>query len=186
MWFVDGTADDRVGLIIKTHHALGDGIANVDLAMALVDLEPDPAPDDPARPWQPRRATSPRDLLTASMADQARRSLSIGRAAADAVRDPRPLIGTRDERRANRPRLCSQASTRTVEPRRRCATALGVGPCAARNRADDQGGARRNDQRRRAGCLLGRAPPVSVRTSRRSPIAASLSQGNGSRVIALR
>jgi len=94
MWFVDGAADDRVGLIIKTHHALGDGIANVDLAMALVDLEPDPAPDVPADPWQPRSATAPRDLLTASMADQARRSFSIARAAADAVRDPRPLIGT--------------------------------------------------------------------------------------------
>lgn len=94
MWFVDGVADDRVGLIIKTHHALGDGIANVDLAMALVDLEPDPAPDDPAHPWEPRPATAPRDLLTESVIDQARRPLSIARAAADAVRDPRPLIST--------------------------------------------------------------------------------------------
>ena len=94
MWFVDGMSEDRVGLIIKTHHALGDGIANVDLAMALVDLEPDPAPGVPADPLQPRRSASPRDLLTASVADQARRLLSTGRAAADAVRDPRPLIGT--------------------------------------------------------------------------------------------
>ncbi|MEL6894295.1 MAG: wax ester/triacylglycerol synthase domain-containing protein, partial [Actinomycetota bacterium] len=31
MWLVDGLDDERVGLIIKTHHALGDGIANVDL-----------------------------------------------------------------------------------------------------------------------------------------------------------
>ena len=38
IWFVDGLAGDRVGRIIKTHHALGDGIAIVDLALALVDL----------------------------------------------------------------------------------------------------------------------------------------------------
>lgn len=94
MWFVDGVADERVGLIIKTHHALGDGIANVDLALALVDLSPDPAPDEPASPWTPRPATGSRDLLTAALADQARRPWSMARAAMDTARDPRPLIGT--------------------------------------------------------------------------------------------
>ncbi len=64
MWFVDGLADDHVGVIIKTHHALGDGIANVDLALALVDLEPDPPPDAPVPEWTPRPAPSPNDLLT--------------------------------------------------------------------------------------------------------------------------
>jgi diacylglycerol O-acyltransferase len=94
MWFVDGVADDRVGLIIKTHHALGDGIANVDLALALVDLEPDPAPDEPASEWEPRPATASRDLLTESLTELARRPLGMARGAADAARDPRPLIGT--------------------------------------------------------------------------------------------
>ncbi len=92
MWFVDGIAGDRVGLIIKTHHALGDGIANVDLALALVDLEPDPDPDAPVPAWQPRPATSSRDLLAESLVDQARRPLSLARAAVDAVRDPQPVI----------------------------------------------------------------------------------------------
>ncbi len=40
LWFVDGMDGDDVGMILKVHHALGDGIANVDLALALVDLEP--------------------------------------------------------------------------------------------------------------------------------------------------
>jgi diacylglycerol O-acyltransferase len=94
MWFVDGVANDRVGLIIKTHHALGDGIANVDLALALVDLEPDPAPDEPAPEWKPRAATATRDLLIESLTDQARRPLAMARAAAELARDPRPAIGT--------------------------------------------------------------------------------------------
>jgi hypothetical protein len=58
MWFVDGLAGDHVGMIIKVHHALGDGIANVDLALALVDLEPDPPPDEPSE-WVPRSGPEP-------------------------------------------------------------------------------------------------------------------------------
>jgi WS/DGAT/MGAT family acyltransferase len=92
MWFVDGLADDHVGMIIKTHHALGDGIANVDLALALVDLEPDPPADQPADEWIPRPAPSPNDLLGDALREQLGRPAKITRAMFDAVRDPRPTI----------------------------------------------------------------------------------------------
>jgi WS/DGAT/MGAT family acyltransferase len=92
MWFVDGLADDHVGLIIKTHHALGDGIANVDLALALVDLEPDPPADEPVAEWTPRPAPTPNDLLVGALREQARRPAKVAKAMLSSALDPRPTI----------------------------------------------------------------------------------------------
>lgn len=43
MWLIEGLADGRFALISKTHHALIDGIAGVDLATVMFDLAPEPA-----------------------------------------------------------------------------------------------------------------------------------------------
>ena len=43
IWMVEGLEDDRFALITKTHHALIDGIAGVDLATVLFDISPEPA-----------------------------------------------------------------------------------------------------------------------------------------------
>jgi WS/DGAT/MGAT family acyltransferase len=92
MWFVDGLAEDHVGMIIKTHHALGDGIANVDLALALVDLEPDPPADAPVPEWTPRPAPTPNDLLTDALREQLARPGQMVGSLLGSLRDPRPAI----------------------------------------------------------------------------------------------
>ncbi len=92
MWFVDGLADGHVGLVIKVHHALGDGMANVDLAMALIDLEPDPPPDEPVPAWRPRPAPSPNELLANAVRNQVTRPMRLAQTALDTLRDPRPSI----------------------------------------------------------------------------------------------
>lgn len=92
MWFVDGLDHDRVGLIIKCHHALGDGIANVDLALALVDLEEHPPPDDDLPDWRPRPAPSAGALFADAIATQMTRPARLGYSAARAALDPRPAI----------------------------------------------------------------------------------------------
>jgi WS/DGAT/MGAT family acyltransferase len=92
MWFVDGLEGDDVGLIIKTHHALGDGIANVDLALALVDLSPDPPTDDEPPRWSPRPAPSAQRLLADTVADQLSRPMRLTRYAVRAMRAPKPVI----------------------------------------------------------------------------------------------
>jgi diacylglycerol O-acyltransferase / wax synthase len=52
---VQGLEDGRWGLISKTHHAVVDGIAGVDLATVLFDLEPVPAPmPHEGEPWVPQ------------------------------------------------------------------------------------------------------------------------------------
>ncbi len=92
MWFIDGLDSDEVGLVIKTHHTMGDGIATVDLAVALVDLEASPPPDAEPPPWSPRPAPSGSDLLAGSVQHQLTRPLRVGRATLGAARDPRPAI----------------------------------------------------------------------------------------------
>jgi diacylglycerol O-acyltransferase / wax synthase len=69
-WLVEGLADGRFALISKTHHALVDGIAGVDLASVLFDTEREPAPmsgPDQAElePWRPEPEPSPADLVFA-------------------------------------------------------------------------------------------------------------------------
>ena len=50
-----GSTDGRFALISKTHHALVDGIAGVDLATVLFDLEPVPPPvPHEGEPWVPQ------------------------------------------------------------------------------------------------------------------------------------
>src|SRR5919201_2074499 len=44
LWLVQGLEDGRFALISKTHHALVDGVAGVDLATVLFDVEPVPPP----------------------------------------------------------------------------------------------------------------------------------------------
>jgi diacylglycerol O-acyltransferase len=92
MWFVDGLADGHVGLVIKVHHALGDGMANVDLAMALIDLESDPPPDEPVPAWRPSPAPSPNELLLDAVREQVGRPTRLAQAAVDTLRNPRPTI----------------------------------------------------------------------------------------------
>ncbi len=92
MWVIDGLEDDGVGLIIKTHHALGDGIANVDLALAIVDLAPDPPNDGVPPAWRPRSAPSAQRLLADTIGEQLGRPFSMTKAALRAVQTPKPAI----------------------------------------------------------------------------------------------
>jgi diacylglycerol O-acyltransferase / wax synthase len=55
LWLVQGLEDNRFALISKTHHALVDGVAGVDLATVLFDLEPVPPPiPHEGEPWVPQ------------------------------------------------------------------------------------------------------------------------------------
>ena len=80
MWMVEGLEDNRFALISKTHHALVDGIAGVDLAKVLFDLSPVPARvPHPARPWQPAPRAE-RGELVAAARGMVRTGLRRGRA----------------------------------------------------------------------------------------------------------
>src|SRR3954468_21103081 len=44
IWAVEGLEDDRVGLVLKMHHATVDGVTGANLMVELFDLEPTAAP----------------------------------------------------------------------------------------------------------------------------------------------
>jgi diacylglycerol O-acyltransferase / wax synthase len=70
MWFLPGLPDGRVGLFMKVHHAIADGVAGVAALGAFVDLVPDPPRTSPP-PWTPAPMPSTRELA----ADNLRRRL---------------------------------------------------------------------------------------------------------------
>jgi diacylglycerol O-acyltransferase / wax synthase len=62
MWFLPGLPESRIGLLIKTHHAMADGIAGLATLGALFDATPD-GPVEPSRPWIPAPLPPARDLF---------------------------------------------------------------------------------------------------------------------------
>src|SRR5215211_6365760 len=62
MWFLPGLPDGRVGLFMKMHHAIADGVAGVATLGAFVDTVPEP-PETTAPPWTPRPMPSRSELL---------------------------------------------------------------------------------------------------------------------------
>ena len=57
VWYLEGLASGRVGVLTRTHHAMADGVSGAGLAAALCDLEPGAAPDDRRAP--PRAVAEP-------------------------------------------------------------------------------------------------------------------------------
>jgi diacylglycerol O-acyltransferase / wax synthase len=62
MWFLTGLPDQRIGLFIRLHHVVADGIAGVAELGALLDAAPSSA-TTPAQPWAPEPRPSARSLL---------------------------------------------------------------------------------------------------------------------------
>src|SRR5688572_19039093 len=88
-WFVEGLEGNRFALISKTHHALIDGIAGVDLATVLFDLSPVPAeiPVD-GEEWQPAAEPGTADLLAAGVQTLVRSGAEIAARALGAATRP--------------------------------------------------------------------------------------------------
>ena len=62
MWFLPGLPDGRVGLFMKMHHSIADGVAGIAALAAFVDAVPDP-PAISQAPWTPAAPPSQRELF---------------------------------------------------------------------------------------------------------------------------
>jgi diacylglycerol O-acyltransferase / wax synthase len=62
LWFLPGLPDRRIGVFMKLHHAIADGIAGVAAFGAFLDLDAD-APTPAAPPWTPAPIPSARELF---------------------------------------------------------------------------------------------------------------------------
>ncbi|MEK6252606.1 MAG: wax ester/triacylglycerol synthase family O-acyltransferase [Actinomycetota bacterium] len=88
MWLVQGLERNRFALLSKTHHALVDGVAGVDISTVLFDVQPVPEPAEEEREWVPNSEPSTVQLVARGVADVAAVPLRAGERLANAVQHP--------------------------------------------------------------------------------------------------
>ncbi|CAN5680600.1 wax ester/triacylglycerol synthase family O-acyltransferase [soil metagenome] len=81
MYLVEGLRDSRFAVVTKTHHAMVDGIAAVDIGTVMLDPSPHPR-ETPIDSWQPAPEPSWAELVVGAVADVVRRPTAV----VDAVR----------------------------------------------------------------------------------------------------
>ena len=93
MWLVQGLEDNRFAIISKTHHALVDGVAGVDIATVLFDLSPvPPAADSPAETWSPSPEPSDAEIVAEGVKGLVRTPFDIAGGVAKALQHPRTSL----------------------------------------------------------------------------------------------
>jgi WS/DGAT/MGAT family acyltransferase len=90
-WFVEGLEGNRFAIVSKVHHCMVDGIGGVEMTTAT--LRPDPGPDprlaERPRPFLPRPAPTPRELVRAELFHRLGGALGFVGAAARGITQPR-------------------------------------------------------------------------------------------------
>ena len=88
VWLIQGLEEGRFALISKTHHALVDGVAGVDLATVLFDLGPVPTQVEPGELWSPHPEPSDAELVAEGIKGLVRTPLSLAGRAVGALQNP--------------------------------------------------------------------------------------------------
>jgi WS/DGAT/MGAT family acyltransferase len=93
VWMVEGLADGGFALLTKTHHALIDGIAGVDIAQVIFDLTPVPMEiPHPDEAWEPAPEPSSAEILSAGARDLVRTGVRTVASAAVLATRPRETL----------------------------------------------------------------------------------------------
>lgn len=94
-WVVEGIAGDRIALVPRFSHVVGDGMALLAVVMSLFD----PAPrdgEDPPRPWSSTAPPGPVRTLAGAVTSRSRRQVAAmwraGRSLADPTQLPSRLV----------------------------------------------------------------------------------------------
>ena len=93
MWLVEGLQDGRFALVSKTHHALVDGVAGVDLVTVLFDLvaTPEPVRTPPPR-WSPQPEPTPAQMAMRGLSGVVRAPWRLAERAVDAASRPQETL----------------------------------------------------------------------------------------------
>lgn len=81
-------ADGSIGLVMQVHHAMVDGRSAVELALLLLDLDPDAAAPAQEEPWTPEPAPGAATLALEALADRGAEGLRTVRNAARLAGSP--------------------------------------------------------------------------------------------------
>jgi WS/DGAT/MGAT family acyltransferase len=88
LWLVQGLEKNRFALVTKTHHALVDGVAGVDIATVLFDVKPVPEPIEPDRDWVPHPPPSSAELAARGAVELSETPFKLARRAVRAASHP--------------------------------------------------------------------------------------------------
>jgi diacylglycerol O-acyltransferase / wax synthase len=88
LWLVQGLTRKRFALLTKTHHALVDGVAGVDIATVLFDLQPVPEPAETTESWVPDPEPSGAALVARGVEELARAPLGLLERVEQAISQP--------------------------------------------------------------------------------------------------
>jgi len=91
-YLVEGLEGGRVGVITKTHHAMVDGVAAVDIGTVILDVTPEPR-EVPADDWRPSRPPGAAGLVVGALTDYVKRPTQALDTARSAVFDARATAG---------------------------------------------------------------------------------------------
>jgi WS/DGAT/MGAT family acyltransferase len=93
IYVVEGVSGGRFALVTKTHHAMVDGVASMDIGALLLDRTPQPreVPDDE---WVPEREPSGIELAASAVMENLRRPRGALDAATRAAADLRAAVAT--------------------------------------------------------------------------------------------
>lgn len=92
VYLIEGLADGRFAVVTKTHHAMVDGMASMDIGAVLLDLTPEPR-ETPADDWQPEPVPSGLRLAADAVGDVLRTPGTAFDVARSAVTDVRETVG---------------------------------------------------------------------------------------------
>jgi len=92
MWLVQELADDRFAVLIKSHHAMIDGVSGVDIGTVIFDVAADAEPIAVEDDWAPHAEPSSLDLLRRSAGELATAPVHLGERLANAVRHPESVV----------------------------------------------------------------------------------------------
>lgn len=76
VYLVEGLEGGRFAILTKTHHAMIDGVAGVDIGQVILDETPDPKPT-PDLHWNPSQEPSAAELVAGAMVDNVRRPAAV-------------------------------------------------------------------------------------------------------------
>ena len=91
MWIAEDRGGGGFAVVGKAHHCMVDGLAALELGMALLDGEPDAA-REPAAAYEMRPAPAPVPLLARAVVDRVGQQLGVARGALGLARSPARLL----------------------------------------------------------------------------------------------
>jgi diacylglycerol O-acyltransferase / wax synthase len=112
IYLVEGLHDGRFAVVTKTHHAMVDGLASMDVGALLLDTTPEPR-ETAVDEWRPAPAPSALELATDAVLEAWRRPRTVLDVAARAGSDAREVVVGIERAMAT---LASAGTGRPVHP----------------------------------------------------------------------